>query len=299
MAYVNSPSPKSKSVDIIKSNLMRPATTSHFDIFINQPTGDSEYTWDKYKSENNIQGFSQDLLHLSCCNASLPGSSFMTHEATSDYTGVTEKHAYRRQFDGKVDLTFYVMQSLSNTDTDQAAPNRYLPIRFFEGWMKYIAAEENQLVANENYSYRMRYPKDYYGGLSVIKYERDYSSFLNYNFISAYPIAVNSMPLSYDASELLKVTVSMSYTRYYITDVAGSKTDKTKIDPKAKTPQEQALENSLPMQDTGTEKPDQALIRELNTEIYNARVDMVMNRISADEFREIRKRNQALIDGAA
>ena len=298
MAYVNSPAPKRRSVDVIKSNLMRPATTSHFDIFINQPTGDSDYTWNSFKSENGLEGFSQDLLHLSCSQASLPGSSFMTHEATSDYTGVTEKHAYRRNFDGKVDLTFYVMQSPSNVNTDQATPNRYLTIRFFEGWMKYIAAEENQLIANENYSYRMRYPKDYYGGLSVIKYERDYNSFLNYNFISAYPLSVNSMPLSYDSSDLLKVTVSMSYTRYYITDVAGSTTDKTKIDPRPKTPQEQALENSLPLQDTGTEKPDQTLTQDLQNEIYNARMDMVMNRISADEFREIKKRNQALINGA-
>tara|TARA_R100000005_G_C4939673_1_gene164777 strand:+ start:104 stop:913 length:810 start_codon:yes stop_codon:yes gene_type:complete len=234
---------------------MRPATTSHFDIFINQPTGDSDYTWNSFKSENGLEGFSQDLLHLSCSQVSLPGSSFMTHEATSDYTGVTEKHAYRRNFDGKVDLTFYVMQSPSNVNSDQATPNRYLTIRFFEGWMKYISAEENQLVANENYSYRMRYPKDYYGGLSVIKYERDYNSFLNYNFISAYPLSINSMPLSYDSSDLLKVTVSMSYTRYYITDVAGSTTDRTKIDPRPKTPQEQAQENSIPLQDTGFETP--------------------------------------------
>lgn len=255
MAYVNSPTPKRRSVDVIKSNLMRPATTSHFDIFINQPTGDSDYTWNSFKSENGLEGFNQDLLHLSCSQASLPGSSFMTHEATSDYTGVTEKHAYRRNFDGKVDLTFYVMQSPSNVNSDQATPNRYLTIRFFEGWMKYIAAEENQLIANENYSYRMRYPKDYYGGLSVIKYERDYRSFLNYNFISAYPLSVNSMPLSYESSDLLKVTVSMSYTRYYITDVAGSTTDRTKIDPRPKTPQEQAQENSIPLQDTGFETP--------------------------------------------
>ena len=79
----------------------------------------------------------------------------------------------------------------------------------------------------------------------------------NYNFISAYPI-INSMPLSYDASELLKVTVSMSYTRYYITDVDGSKADRTKID------QDQKLHRTSTGKfssyaDTGTEKPDKDL----------------------------------------
>lgn len=265
MASTNSPAPRKRSLSDIKSNLMRPATTSHFDIFVRQPTGDSDYTWDLFKKENQLAGFSQDLLHLSCSQASLPGSAFMTHEATSDFTGVTEKHAYRRQFDGKIDLTFYVMMAPSNVSTAQAVPNRYLPIRFFEGWMKYISAEEGPLVTSENYAYRMRYPKDYYGGLSVIKYERDYQSYLNYNFISAYPLSVNSMPVSYESSDLLKCTVSMSYTRYYITDVAGSKTDKTKKKSKETnsnldntsafteelTPEQQAMINSAYTQDLG------------------------------------------------
>jgi hypothetical protein len=228
MASTNSSRPRKRSLSDIKSNLMRPATTSHFDVFVREPAGDSEYPWSTFKQENDLGGFSQDLLHLSCSQASLPGSTFMTHEATSDYTGVTERHAYRRQFDGRIDLTFYVMMAPSNVTSAQAVPNRYLPIRFFEGWMKYIAAEDAETIAAENMSYRMRYPKDYYGGLSVIKYERDYESFLNYNFVSAFPIAINTMPVSYESSDLLKCSVTMSYTRYYITDMAGSRTDRTK-----------------------------------------------------------------------
>ena len=44
---------------------------------------------------------------------------------------------------------------------------------------------------------------------------------LTYNFVRAFPIAVASMPVSYDASSLLKCTVSMSYIRYYITNGIG------------------------------------------------------------------------------
>ena len=105
--------------------------------------------------------------------------SFLTHEITNDFVGVTEKHAYRRGFDGTIDLTFYVMTSPSNVESAQSAtPNRYLPIRFFEAWMKYIAGEKKDEVG-KNYAYRMRYPKEYYGGLSVIKYERDYKTFFH------------------------------------------------------------------------------------------------------------------------
>ena len=270
MASTNSPRPRPKGLSAIKSNLLKPSLTSHYDVFISEPSGANDpggYTWSQYKQENGLTGYSQDLLHLSCCNATLPGSSLMTHEQMYDYTGVTEKHAYRRAFDGKIDLTFYVMISPSNVNTQTATPNRYLPIRFFEGWMKYISSEKADRITAQNYSYRMRYPRDYYGGLSVIKYERDYNAYLTYNFISVYPISVNSMPVSYEASELLKTTVSLSYTRYYITDVAGSETE-TEVSnipvdgnmvtkPGPLTPEQQAQQN--------TPKPDQGFDTYSNT----------------------------------
>ena len=249
--------PRPKSLNQIKSNLMKPATTSHFDVFIVEPSGANDYSWSQMKKDNGIDGFSQELLHLSCSEASLPGSSFLTHEITNDFVGVTEKHAYRRGFDGTIDLTFYVMTSPSNVNSAQAVPNRYLPIRFFEAWMKYIAGEKKDEVDKETYAYRMRYPKEYYGGLSVIKYERDYDTFLSYKFKQVFPTAIASIPVSYDRSELLKCTVTLSYTRYFITDVAGSgqRDERRETRPEFRsqineafnqplTPQEQALQNA-------------------------------------------------------
>jgi hypothetical protein len=34
--------------------------------------------------------------------------------------------------------------------------------------------------------------------------------------VNSYPISITSMPVSYDASSLLKCTVSFSYIRYYV-----------------------------------------------------------------------------------
>jgi len=260
--------PRPKSLDQIKSNLMKPATTSHFDVFIAEPSGADDYSWSQMKKDNGIDGFSQELLHLSCSEASLPGSSFLTHEITNDFVGVTEKHAYRRGFDGTIDLTFYVMTSPSNVESAQAAPNRYLPIRFFEAWMKYIAGEKKDEVEKETYAYRMRYPKEYYGGLSVIKYERDYDTFLSYKFKQVFPTAISSIPVSYDRSELLKCTVTLSYTRYFIVDVAGSgpKDERKDTRPEFRSqigdafnqplsPQEQALQNAAFSQNQDFEAP--------------------------------------------
>ena len=49
------------------------------------------------------------------------------------------------------------------------------------------------------------------------KFERDYEGrYLRYRFLQAYPISINSMPVSYDSSQLLKCTVSFTYTRYVV-----------------------------------------------------------------------------------
>jgi hypothetical protein len=64
----------------------------------------------------------------------------------------------------------------------------------------------------------MRYPKDYMAdqGLVVRKFEKDHQNILEYEFVNSFPLAINSMPVSYDTSSLLKCTVSMSYIRYYV-----------------------------------------------------------------------------------
>ena len=87
-----------------------------------------------------------------CSEASLPGSSLATLEINNDRTGVTERHAHRKFFDDKIDLTFYV-------DVEN-----YLPIIFFETWIDFasgagttqdfVSSDRNNLPA-KNYYYRM------------------------------------------------------------------------------------------------------------------------------------------------
>ena len=211
--------PEKVSIDKIKANLLHPALTSHFEVQIPKPSG----LTDDYLNANGLPGFSgkQSKLNLLCSEATLPGSSLATHENNSDFTGVTEKFAYRRLYDDRIDFTFYV-----------DAVN-YLPIRFFESWIKYIVGESvtpgEGRVSSEDprYFYRVRYPKEYIApqGLKVTKFERTSKnkksanhegSTLIYNFVNSYPIAVTSMPVSYDTASLLKCTVSFSYIRYYV-----------------------------------------------------------------------------------
>jgi len=190
--------PSPKSVSQIKSLLLSPALTSHFEVELGIP-----------EDLRTLLGIQQEKLNLMCSEASLPGSQLTTLELTNDRTGVTEKHAYRRMFDDRLDLTFYV------------DAKDYVPIKFFETWISFIMNEDSGKTRNKNYSYRVKYPDDYISdqGLIVRKFERDYEGLLEYEFIRSFPLAVNSMPVSYDASNLLKCTVSMSYIRYIVNGI--------------------------------------------------------------------------------
>ena len=119
--------PSVKNIAAIKTNLLRPSLTSHYEVTIGLPSG-----FDKVMNE--AFGYSQkphqEQLHLLCSEATLPGSSLATTEINNNFTGVTERHAYRRVFDEVIDLTFYV-------DAEN-----YLPIRVFETWMAYITGEQ-------------------------------------------------------------------------------------------------------------------------------------------------------------
>ena len=231
----NQPSkPSNHLITSLKSKLLRPSLTSHFEVKI--PINALPVSVASIVGTEN-----DDILNLSCSDASLPGSTLATFEIRNDHTGVTERLAHRRMYDDRIDFTFYV------------DANKYLPIRFFEKWIRYISDEDNEAdtqrdtegnlnISSKNYHYRMRYPdsknpREGYRctGVEIIKFERDYGalkllnsppSTLTYNFVKAYPIAINSMPVSYESSNLLKCTVSMSYLRYHITQIISPSGDK-------------------------------------------------------------------------
>lgn len=231
--------PKPRSIAEIKTNLLAPALTSHFEVQVPIPKNIIDNV---IKSTGiDLSTVDQNKLNLLCSEVSLPGSSLATLEINNDFTGVTERHAHRRIYDDRIDFTFYV-------DAE-----KYLPIIVFESWIKYIVGEsvtEDERMRGvgsqaPQYFYRVRYPKTYVSdqGLKVIKFERDYNSRLEYEFIRSYPISITSMPVSYDSSSLLKCTVSMTYIRYILTAIPSSPADPKSVAEKAQAPQEQATKN--------------------------------------------------------
>ena len=231
--------PSKKSVAEIKTHLLRPALTSHFEVQIVPPPDLQSYINPK-----------QEKLNLACCEVDLPGSSLATSEINNDFTGVTERHAYRRIFEESTNFAFYV------------DAGDYTPIRFFEKWIDHITnlSEDGVTIPNAplnkldpNYFYRMRYPdgdgtsgKGGYIGktMKIVKFERDYrpNRTLEYQFVKCFPLAITSMPLSYESSSLLKCSVSMTYIRYIVNPAFPSNLVAPMVDPKSIL--DQSLDNA-------------------------------------------------------
>ena len=228
------------SISQIKSNILRPALTSQYIVSIPTPS-----TSRVGAILQTLLSTDQEKLNLLCSDTTLPGSSLVTSKNDNDRTGVTNTHAYRRDFGQQVNMSFYV-------DAE-----RYLPIKFFESWITMISGTDLQTgdERSTNYSYRFRSPHGEDGymakqGLKITKFERDLyteerrtnlledivnviagtdfgttninrtGSRLEYEFFDAFPIAISSMPISYESSQLLKCTVTFSYTRYIINEIS-------------------------------------------------------------------------------
>jgi len=219
--------PKALGIKDMKSKLLNPALTSLYYVTIGNPA----------KKLIATPIVLEDKINLMCCEASLPGSSLATLELTNDHTGVTERHAYRRVYDDRIDLTFYVESQ------------GYGAINFFETWIKFISQEtvatndedRRESIKNKNAFYGFAYPEEYMDpqGFQITKFEKSSlggggvlstggnaakSGMLTYYFVNSFPISISSMPVSYDSSSLLKCTVSMSYMRYYIRQGDSSST---------------------------------------------------------------------------
>ena len=158
-----------------------------------------------------------------CKATSLPGSSLATHDASTEFYGVTQKSAYRRQFDGSIDLTFYI-------DSD------YVMLYMFEGWLEYIMQMQCDSgdPNSPGVTYTASYPDSYRCLLYLHKFNKDHQGVpssrrgvhgaaanvygepgdIVYTFVEAFPQNISSTSISYDPSQNLEFTVSFAYTRY-------------------------------------------------------------------------------------
>ena len=173
---------------------------------------------------------------LMCSEANLPTSSFATAEVKDNYHGISQEYAHTRLYTN-TDFTFYVDKN-------------YRMLRFFEGWMDYVAGDNNNQISEEDNRYyrRMNYPlgKDGYksDNMTITKFERDPAwkryTLLTYKFWNMFPKAITPIPVTYGPADLVKVTVTFAFDRYIVKKTSRNR-DNTLSDSPIDTIQQDGL----------------------------------------------------------
>jgi len=199
--------PQKLRVTDIKSRLLNVALSSQYLLTLSIPAA-------VRSKVSDLSNLDLDNIALSCSEANLPGSSLATHDVTNDYQGVTEKMAYRRIYDDVLGLTFYVDRN-------------YNVIKLFERWIDYISGiTDTERFKSPFTNQRVSYPKTYKRDIFLSKFERDHFSdestipkvTFDYTFVQAFPRDITAIPVSYEASQVLKCNVSFSFIRYVVED---------------------------------------------------------------------------------
>ena len=150
---------------------------------------------------------------IMCAEATLPTSSFATSEVKDNYQGINQQFAHTRIYVDS-DFSFYVDQD-------------YNVLKFFEGWMDYVAGDDNfrgiTRTDDNNYYRRLNYPMNRdnkigykSGALTITKFEKnlDPKKSITYEYVNAFPKSMTSIPVQYGGADLVKVNVQFAYDRY-------------------------------------------------------------------------------------
>jgi hypothetical protein len=148
-----------------------------------------------------------------CEEASLPGMMANTGQTTGVYMG-----------EGQVNYAH--TKSYTDITLGWTCDANLLPLKFLNKWMNFIFGDPvkgGDDIQERKGSYlinRVRYPDDYQcKELKIIKAERSESNSLGavggiYTLHDIFPYSVQSTPVSYGSSTLLKVTAAFYYRRW-------------------------------------------------------------------------------------
>jgi|TARA_B100000424_G_scaffold75649_1_gene56102 hypothetical protein len=190
----------------IANRLVGPlAQTNHFLVTFSTLTPSVESYLARYTKIRNVKEFLSRRAGILCSDASLPTSTLATAEVKDNFMGIPQQYAHTR-FYTDIDFSFYI-------DED------YTLLKIFEGWMEYISSGSNSFARQDDQAYyrRMQYPDSYKcNNMFINKFEKNYKRTLRYRFVNVFPKAINPVPVSYGAADILKVSVSFNFDRYIV-----------------------------------------------------------------------------------
>jgi len=192
------PAPRPKRISDILPKIQNVAQTSNYLVKFALPNS-------PLKSMMRRKGINDRFIvedaGLLCYNAVLPGSALAAVNTVGDYQGMVERFAHTRNFT-QINFEFYV-------------DNEYKSLKFLEHWMEYVTGGNTTDVSADTYYFQLNYPDEYKSNdTRVVKFEKNYSQFIEYRFVGLFPLSLNSTRIQYGTSQVLKATASFSYDRY-------------------------------------------------------------------------------------
>lgn len=162
----------------------------------------------------NTNAGAYSALTAFCEEASLPGMQAMTGSTTGVYMG-----------EGAVNYAH--TKSFTDITLGWQCDANLLPLKFLNKWMGFIFGDENPTTKTNGTATtpgrlkinRVAYPETYQCRLIIKKAERGENDSLAgvggiYTLHDVFPYSIQSTPVSYGASTLLKVSASFYYRRW-------------------------------------------------------------------------------------
>lgn len=146
----------------------------------------------------------EEMLTLLCEEASLPGIMANTGQTTGKYMG-----------EGQVNYAH--TKSYQDLTLGWTCDANLLPLKFLNGWSRAVFRELGDARFGTT---RLNYPDEYMcRSMTITKAERNGADTLGriggvYTFNEIWPYAIQSTPVSYGSSQLLKVTASFYYRNW-------------------------------------------------------------------------------------
>ena len=145
--------------------------------------------------------FMTETTGLLCSSAVIPGSTLADTKVIGNFQGVIENMSHARIYPD-ISLEFYV-------DIE------YKVLKFFEHYIEFVAGGSREDQSRDDYYHQMEYPADYkMYKTKLLKFDRDYNNEIQYNFFGMYPYQITNIPVKYETSQVLKMSVNFHIDRY-------------------------------------------------------------------------------------
>lgn len=170
-------------------------------------------TW--LTSAGVFDNYAPDRFDFLCAETMLPGTRLDIYQELGSRQGILEAFPKRREYTDMA-MSFYVSSD-------------YQILRLFQEWINFINPIHTgggtpikgspggyPNTSDLNAFHRFRYPVYYKRDIAVTKFEKNLDESITYVFVGAFPISLNSIPLSYDTAQVMQCQVEFKYDRYFI-----------------------------------------------------------------------------------